>query len=118
MNRFGFIKRPACENKPNESLTSKCYSVSMAIMETLFDVLSASIGAIFGALFAFFLNRKRNSKMIGQLGVSRQALDKIKLENHYLLEQIKEKENLILKMQMQILGTDAKPPQKTKKTKK
>ena len=56
--------------------------------------------------------------MIGQLGVSRQALDKIKLENHYLLEQIKEKENLILKMQMQILGTDAKTPKKTKKTKK
>lgn len=90
----------------------------MAIIETLFDVLSASVGAIFGALFAFFLNRKRNNKIMGRLGVSRQALDKIKLENHDLLEQIKEKENLILKMQMQLLADAGTATKKTKKTKK
>lgn len=90
----------------------------MAIIETLFDVLSASVGAIFGALFAFFLNRKRNNKMMARLGVSRQALDKIKLENHDLLEQIKEKENLILKMQMQLLADAGTATKKTKKTKK
>lgn len=118
MSRSGLIKRPVCENKPNAYLFIKCYSVSMAIVETLFDVLSASVGAIFGALFAFFLNRKRNSRIIGQLGVSRQALEKIKLENQNLLEQIKEKENLILQMQMQMLGTDAKSLKKQKKTKK
>jgi hypothetical protein len=90
----------------------------MAIIETLFDVLSASVGAIFGALFAFFLNRKRNNKMMARLGVSRQALDKIKLENHDLLGQIKEKENLILKMQMQLLADAGTATKKTKKTKK
>ena len=90
----------------------------MAIIETLFDVLSASVGAIFGALFAFFLNRKRNNKMMSRLGVSRQVLDKIKLENHDLLEQIKEKENLILKMQMQLLADAGTATKKTKKTKK
>ena len=79
----------------------------MAILETLFDILSASAGAIFGALFAFFLNRKRNKKMENQLVISRQALEKIKLENHELLRQIREKENLILQMQVQILGNKA-----------
>ena len=84
-----------------------CHSVSMAILETLFDILSASAGAIFGALFAFFLNRKRNKKMENQLVISRQALEKIKLENQELLRQIREKENLILQMQVQILGNKA-----------
>ena len=79
----------------------------MAILETLFDILSASAGAIFGALFAFFLNRKRNKKMENQLVISRQALEKIKLENQELLRQIREKENLILQMQVQILGNKA-----------
>lgn len=85
-------------------------------METLFDMLSASAGAIFGAIFAFFLNRKHNKKMASQLVISRNALDKIKLENENLLKRIQEKENMIIQMQMQILGTDApKKPSKTKK---
>lgn len=79
----------------------------MVLLETLFDLLSASAGAIFGALFAFFLNRKRNKKMENQLVISRQALEKIKLENQDLLRQIREKENLILQMQVQILGDKA-----------
>ena len=79
----------------------------MVLLETLFDLLSASAGAIFGALFAFFLNRKRNKKMESQLIISRQALEKIKLENQDLLRQIREKENLILQMQVQILGDKA-----------
>lgn len=89
----------------------------MSVLETLFDILSASFGAICGAVFAFFLNRKRNRKMAGQLVVSRQALDKIKMENESLLKQIQEKENMILQMQMQILG-DADAKTKKAKTKK
>lgn len=76
----------------------------MVIMETLFDVLSASIGAILGALFAFFLNRKRGRQMASQVIISKTELNKIKLENEELLKQIREKENIIMKMQMQILG--------------
>lgn len=79
----------------------------MAIIETLFDVISASIGAILGAVFAFYLNRKRNRRMISQQTITRQALERIKLENERLLDQIKEKENIILKMQMQILDANA-----------
>ena len=76
----------------------------MAILDTLFDVLSASIGATIGAVFAFFLNKKRNRKMANQVVLGRQELEKIKLENEKLLETIREKENLILKMQVEILG--------------
>lgn len=84
----------------------------MMVMETLFDVISASTGAVLGALFAFFLNRKRRNQMTNQLVVSKQALEKIKLENQQLLEQIHEKEDLILQMQMQILGKEPKRKKK------
>ena len=89
----------------------------MVIMETLFDVLSASIGAILGALFAFFLNHKRGRQMASQVIISKTELNKIKLENEELLKQIREKENIIMKMQMQILGNApaTKKPRKLRK---
>lgn len=89
----------------------------MFIMETLFDVISASIGAILGATFAFFLNRKRGKQMANQVVISRVALDKMKLENEQLLKQIRDKENTIMKLEMQILGDSAtaKQPRKSRK---
>ncbi len=89
----------------------------MAVLETLFDVLSASIGATIGVFVGFILNRKSRKKMANQVVVSRQALDKIKLENTELLKRIQDKENVILKMQMQILG-DGADNQKDKVNKK
>ena len=68
----------------------------MVILETLFDILSASAGAILGALFAFFLNRKRNKKMANQIIVGRQALEKIKLENEELLKRVAKKFSLYI----------------------
>lgn len=79
----------------------------MMLIETLFDLISASAGAIIGAFVAFLLNRSRNKKMANQLVISRQALEKIKLENEELLQQVQDKENLILQMQVQILGKKA-----------
>ena len=90
----------------------------MAIVETLFDFISASVGAICGAVFAYFLNRRRNRRMASQQVVSRQALEKVKLENEKLLAIIQEKENMILQMQMQILGTQAQPGKKKTKQKR
>ncbi|MBQ4069765.1 MAG: hypothetical protein IJD52_00105 [Alphaproteobacteria bacterium] len=90
----------------------------MAIVETLFDFISASVGAICGAVFAFFLNRRRNRRMASQQVVSRQALEKVKLENEKLLAIIQEKENMILQMQMQILGTQTQPGKKKTKQKR
>jgi hypothetical protein len=89
----------------------------MFIMETLFDVISASIGAILGAIFAFFLNRRRGRQIANQLVISKSALDRIKMENEELLRQIRAKENIIMKMQMQILGNPAtaKQPRKSRK---
>lgn len=89
----------------------------MMLMETLFDLISASTGAICGAIFAFFLNHRKTKSMSSQLVVSRQALEKIKLENEALLKQIHDKENLILQMQMEILGDKTVQTRKTKKTK-
>lgn len=86
----------------------------MALMETLFDILSASFGAICGAIFAFFLNRRRNRRMANEQLISRRELDKMRQENQRLLEDIKNKENIILKMQMQMLG-DSGDKKKSKK---
>ncbi len=86
----------------------------MALVDTLFDVISATIGAVIGATFAFFLNRKRTRQITRETTISRQELAKLRSENERLLEQIKEKENIILKMQIQILGakTDKKKSKK------
>lgn len=88
----------------------------MVIMDTLFDVISATIGAVVGAMFAFFLNRKRSRQMIRQTVNSRQELIALRQENERLLQQIKIKEDIILKMQMQMLGDTGS--KKTKKSKK
>ena len=89
----------------------------MVIMETLFDVISATIGAVVGAMFAFFLNRKRSRQMMRQSVTSRQELTALRQENERLLEQIKTKEDIILKMQMQLLdnaGTNSAVNKKKK----
>lgn len=87
----------------------------MAIMETLFDVISATIGAVVGAMFAFFLNRKRSRQMMRQSVTSRQELTALRQENERLLQQIKTKEDIILKMQMQLLGNASAEKTKNKK---
>ena len=89
----------------------------MVIMDTLFDVISATIGAIIGAAFAFFLNRKRSRQMIRQSVNSRQELAALRQENERLLQQIKTKEDIILKMQMQLLGDAGNKKAKDKKRK-
>ena len=76
----------------------------MKIIETLFDLLSASAGAMCGALVTYMLGQRRAKSMSSQLVISRRALDEIRVKNEELLKQIQEKENIILKMQMEILG--------------
>jgi hypothetical protein len=87
----------------------------MALIDTLFDVLSASFGAICGAVFAFFLNRRRNRRMANEQIISRRELDAMRQENQRLLEEIKDKENIILKMQMQLLEFSGPKKKNTKK---
>jgi hypothetical protein len=87
------------------------------LVETLFDLLSASAGAMCGALVTFMLGQRRAKTMSSQLVISRQALDEIKLKNEDLLKQIQEKENIILQMQMEILGYKNAKKRKSKKSK-
>ena len=89
----------------------------MVLVETLFDLLSASAGAICGVLFGFYLNRKSRRKMANQVVLSKQELNKIKLENESLLKRVQDKENMILQLQMHILDQDS-PRKQTRKTKK
>lgn len=95
----------------------------MALLDSLFDVISASVSAMVGGLVGFLLNRKDRKKMANQVVISTRELEKIKLENSALLQQIHDKENTILKMQMQILTDTAEDKGKeessqTKKRKK
>ena len=87
----------------------------MAIIETLFDLLSASAGAICGVLFGFYLNRKSRRKMANQVVLSKQELNKIQLENEEQLKRVQDKENMILELQMHILGKDNPRKRKSKK---
>ena len=87
----------------------------MALIDTLFDLLSAATGAILGAVATYALNHRRGKIMANQLVVSKSALEKIKLENQKLLEKIQEKENLILKMQVELMGDKVNDKQKKKK---
>lgn len=89
----------------------------MKLIETLFDLLSASAGAMCGALVTFMLGQRRAKTMSSQLVISHQALDEIKLKNEDLLKQIQEKENIILQMQMEILGYKNAKKRKSKKSK-
>ena len=89
----------------------------MKLIETLFDLLSASAGAMCGALVTFMLGQRRAKSMSSQLVISRQALDEIRVKNEDLLKQIQEKENIILQMQMEILGYKNAQKRKTRKSK-
>ena len=93
----------------------------MAVLDSLFDVLSASISAVIGGWVGFLLNRKDRKRMANQVVVSTREQEKIKLENIDLLKQIQDKENIILQMQMQMLGDNVdekKARTKNKKSKK
>lgn len=89
----------------------------MKLIETLFDLLSASAGAMCGALVTFMLGQRRTKSMSSQLVISRQALDEIRVKNEDLLKQIQEKENIILQMQMEILGYKNAQKRKPRKSK-
>lgn len=74
----------------------------MVVMETFFDFLSASGGAILGALFAFFLNRSRNKHKDNQIVIGRQALEKLKIDNAELMARVQEKDAMIAQLQSQL----------------
>jgi len=74
--------------------------MAIPLIDTLSDLLSASSGALVGAVVTGLFNRGRNKTLSERVMASQQELEKQQLENEHLLDLIKEKEDTILKMQM------------------
>lgn len=79
------------------------YCMAIPLVETLSDLLSASSGALVGALVTGLFNRGRHRQLSNQVEVGRRELDNIRLENNRLLEVIRDREKTIMEMQMKIL---------------
>ncbi len=77
--------------------------MAIPLVETLSDLLSASSGALVGALVTGLFNRGRHRQLSNQVEVGRRELDNIRLENNRLLEVIRDREKTIMEMQMKIL---------------
>jgi len=88
--------------------------MAIPLVDTLTDLLSASSGALVGAIVTGLFNRGRNRQLSDQVMAGQAELEKQQLENTRLLGIIKEKESTILKMEMDMLESD----KKAKKTKR
>jgi len=89
--------------------------MAIPLVETLSDLLSASSGALVGAVVTGLFNRGRNKTLSEQVMASQQELEKQQLENEHLLDMIKEKENTILQMQMEMLENKKSTAKKRRK---
>ena len=75
-------------------------AMAIPLVDTLSDLLSASSGALVGAIVTGLFNRGRNKSLSHQVMAGQAELEKQQMENMRLLDIIKEKENTILEMQM------------------
>ena len=69
----------------------------MALIDTLYDLISATSGALAGAIVTGLFNRGRHRQLSQQVLDSQQALERQQLENERLIETIKDKETFKLK---------------------
>ena len=90
--------------------------MAIPLLDTLSDLLSASSGALVGAVVTGLFNRGRNRTLSDRVMASQQELERQQLENQRLLDVIKDKESFILEMQERMLAT--MPPAKNKTTKR
>lgn len=89
--------------------------MAVPLIETLGDLLSATSGALAGAIVTGLFNRGRNKSLSDQVMAGQRELKKQEQENERLLDVIREKENTILQMQMDLLsGAKAKPKKRRK----
>ena len=89
--------------------------MAIPLIETLGDLLSATSGALAGAIVTGLFNRGRNKSLSDQVMAGQRELKKQEQENERLLDVIREKENTILQMQMDLLaGKHAKPKKRRK----
>lgn len=91
--------------------------MAIPLIDTLTDLLSASSGALVGAIVTGLFSRGRNRQLSDRVMAGQQELEKQQLENARLLDVIKDRENTIMKMQMNMLAR-AKPSKATKSRRK
>lgn len=78
--------------------------MAISLIDTLFDLVSAASGALVGAIVTGLFNRNRRRQLTDQVVLGRRELEKVKLDNERLLGIIRDREETIMKMEMQILG--------------
>lgn len=80
------------------------------IVETLSDLLSASSGALVGAIVTGLFNRGHNKTLSAQVLAGQAELERQQAENRRLLGIIKDREETIMKMEMDMMerGTPKK----------
>lgn len=88
--------------------------MAVPLLDTLTDLLSASSGALVGAIVTGLFSRGRNRRLSERVMASQQELEKQQLENERLLAIIEEKENFILALAERKL-TPSKPKTTPKK---
>lgn len=89
--------------------------MAIPLIETLGDLLSATSGALAGAIVTGLFNRGRNKSLSDQVMAGQRELKKQEQENERLLDVIREKENTILQMQMDLLSGAKSKPKKRRK---
>lgn len=89
--------------------------MAIPLLETLGDLLSASSGALVGAVVTGLFSRGRNKTLSDRVMASQAELEKQQMENERLLDLIKDRESTILKMQMELLENENRKPKKRRK---
>ncbi len=84
----------------------------MAIIDTLYDIISGIGGTLFGVAVTTLVNRKRNRRLSDGVALTQRKLDAMNVENQRLLGVIRARENRILELEKQIL--DIKPKKRAK----
>ena len=79
--------------------------MAIPLLDTLSDLLSASSGALVGAVVTGLFHRGRNRELYERLMAGQQELERQQQENQRLLDIIKDKESFILEIQERMLAT-------------
>ena len=87
------------------------------LIETLSDLLSASGGALAGAIVTGLFNRGKNKQLSDQVMAGQAELEKRELENERLLSLIRDKEDTIMRLEMDA-AMHKKSPARKKTTRK
>lgn len=87
--------------------------MAIPLVETLSDILSASGGALVGAIVTGLFNRGRNKTLSDRVMASQVELEKQQAENQRLLSIVKDREETIMKMEMDLMARE-KPKKRRK----